>query len=205
MKKLGAFVGARAAGFALVVVFAAVVARPAAAQTETASEFIATLGDGAIQMLVAEGLTDAERIANFRGLLLEGFDVPLIGRFALGVHWRRANAEQRSEYIDLFRDFLVQVYASRLGQYGGETLRVESSRTEGRGDTIVGSVILQRGGPPVKVEWRVRVRGEKYKVVDVIVEGISMVITQRDEFASVISRSGGNLEGLLAKLREKSP
>ena len=78
---------------------------------------------------------------------------------------------------------------------------MESSRTEGRGDTIVSTVILQRSGPPVNVDWRIRAGDDSYKVVDVIVEGVSMVITQRDEFSSVIRRSGGNVEGLLAKLR----
>ena len=180
------------------------VAQPAAAQAETPSEFVATLGDNAIRMLVEEGVNHEDRIANFRELLIEGFDVPLIGRFVLGVHWRRANPAQRTEYADLFEKFLVQSYAARLGQYGGESLKVKDVRAGGEKDTIVSTEIVQRGRPPVKVDWRVRSGDATYKVVDVIVEGISMVITQRDEFSSVIRRSGGNVEGLLAKLRERA-
>ncbi|MCH8182083.1 MAG: ABC transporter substrate-binding protein [Proteobacteria bacterium] len=176
----------------------------AAAQAETPSEFVATLGDSAIRMLVEEGVSPDKRIANFRELLLEGFDVPLIGRFVLGIHWRRASPEQRTEYTDLFEKFLVQSYAARLGQYGGESLRVKATRAGGEKDTIVSTEILQRGRPPVKVDWRVRSGDASYKVVDVIVEGISMIITQRDEFSSVIRRSGGSVEGLLARLRERA-
>lgn len=179
------------------------VAPPATAQAETASEFVATLGDNAIRMLIEEGVDDGERIASFRELLLDGFDLPLISRFALGVHWRRASAEQRAEYTELFEKFLVQSYAARLGQYGGESLRVKAARNGGEKDTIVSTEIIQKGRPPVKVDWRVRNGGDRYKVVDVIVEGVSMVITQRDEFSSVIRRSGGNVEGLLAKLRKR--
>ncbi len=192
---------AMAAGLTLML-FA--VALPTAAQAETPSEFVAALGDNAIRMLVEEGVSHDDRIANFRELLIEGFDVPLIGRFVLGVHWRRASPEQRTEYADLFEKFLVQSYAARLGQYGGESLTVKAARAGGDKDTIVSTEILQRGRPPVKVDWRVRSGEANYKVVDVIVEGISMVITQRDEFSSVIRRSGGNVEGLLAKLRERA-
>lgn len=180
------------------------VAQPAVAQAETPSEFVATLGDSAIRMLVEEGVSHDDRIANFRELLIEGFDVPLIARFVLGVHWRRASPAQRTEYAGLFEKFLVQSYAARLGQYGGESLKVKDARAGGEKDTIVSTEILQRGRPPVKVDWRVRSGGATYKIVDVIVEGISMVITQRDEFSSVIRRSGGNVEGLLAKLRERA-
>lgn len=181
------------------------VALPGAAQAETPSEFVATLGDSAIRMLIKKGVSHDERIANFRELLIEGFDVPLIGRFVLGIHWRRASPEQRTEYVALFEKFLVQSYAARLGQYGGESLKVRATRANREKDTIVSTEILQPGRSPVKVDWRVRGGEANYKVVDVIVEGISMVITQRDEFSSVIRRSGGNVEGLLDKLRERSP
>lgn len=191
-----------AAGLALVLL---AVVQPATAEAETPSEFVATLGDNAIRMLVEEGVSHDKRIANFRQLLIEGFDVPLIGRFVLGVHWRRASLEQRTEYADLFEKFLVQSYAARFGQYGGESLKVKATHAGGEKDTIVSTEIIQRGRPPVKVDWRIRSGEASYKVVDVIVEGISMVITQRDEFSSVIRRSGGNVEGLLAKLRERSP
>ena len=121
MSRLGTFVSVQAAIFTLTVVFVAVLVRPVAAQSETPSEFIAMLGDNAIQALVEEDLTADERIENFRAILTEGFDLPLIGRFALGIYWRRATEEQKSEYIELFQNFLVQAYASRLGQYGGQT------------------------------------------------------------------------------------
>ena len=189
-----------AAGLALILL---AVTLPAAAVAETPSEFVANLGDNAIRMLVEEGVRPDKRIANFRVLLLEGFDLPLIGRFVLGVHWRRASPEQRAEYSELFEKFLVQSYAARLGQYGGESLRVKAARSGGEKDTIVTTEIVQPGRPPVAVHWRVR-RGEAgYKVVDVIVEGVSMVITQRDEFSSVIRREGGSIEALLSRLRQR--
>jgi len=176
------------------------VAQKAQADTE---EFIASLGDRALQVLVVDSQSETEREDAFRELLSEGFDLRLIGRYALGRYWRRATAEQRSEYAKLFEDFIVETYVARLGEYSGETLTVVSSHPDDQ-DTTVTSEIVREGRPPIRVDWRVR-RGEgEPKIIDVVVEGVSMLLTQRDEFASVIQRSGGNVEGLLARLREKS-
>ncbi|MCH8110902.1 MAG: ABC transporter substrate-binding protein [Proteobacteria bacterium] len=178
--------------------------RPSAAQAETASEFVANLGESAIEVLADQSISANTRVERFYSLLEEGFDFPLIGRFVLGIHWRRATDEQRAEYSVLFEQYLVNTYANRLGSYGGETLRIKGERSDPNRDTIVSSEIIQKRGPRIKVDWRVRESAGTYKVIDVIVEGISLVITQRDEFSSVIRREGAGVEGLLAQLRDRT-
>lgn len=175
-----------------------------AAHADNAESFIAQLGDKALQVLIVDSQTESERISAFRDLLNEGFDLPLIGRYALGRHWRRATKGQKEEYRVLFEDFIVRTYAARLGQYGGETLQVTGSRADQK-DTIVTSEIVREGASPIRVDWRVRNGDAGPKIIDVVVEGVSMLLTQRDEFASVIQRSGGNVEGLLTRLRERAP
>ena len=175
------------------------------ARAVNAEQFIASLGDRALQILAGGSQNPSERDIAFRKVLDEGFDLALIGRYAMGRYWRRATQEQRSEYIKLFKDFIVVTYIARLGEYSGETLRVVSSRRDDQ-DTIVTSEIVMEGRPSIRVDWRVRndaSDGSETKIIDVIVEGISMLLTQRDEFASVIQRSGGNVEGLLVRLRKK--
>ena len=100
----------------------------------------------------------------------------------------------------LFEGVIGQSYSARLGKYGGQTVRTKATRAAGK-DTVVSSDILGQGAPTGRVDWRVRGEAGNYKVVDIIIGGVSMVITQRDEFASVIRRSGGKLGGLLARLR----
>ena len=178
--------------------------RPSAARAETACEFVAHLGESAIEVLADQRLSERARVEHFYSLLEEGFDFPLIGRFVLGVHWRRATAIQQVEYAALFEQYLVNTYASRLGSYGGETLHVKDERSDRSKDTIVSSEIVRKKGPVIKVDWRVRGDAGAYKVIDVIVEGISLVITQRDEFSSVIRRKGSGVEGLLAQLRDRT-
>lgn len=183
--------------------FSSISAYAQQAHADNAESFIAHLGDRALQVLVVDSQSEGERITAFRGLLNEGFDLPLIGRYALGRYWRRATEGQKEEYDKLFEDFIVRTYAARLGQYGGETLRVTGSRPDQK-DTIVTSEIVPVDGPPIRVDWRVRNGDDGPKIVDVVVEGVSMLLTQRDEFASVIQRSGGNVEGLLTRLRENT-
>ena len=140
-----------------------------------------------------------QREATFRRLLAQGFDVPFIGRFVLGRHWRRASAEQRSDYIALFGEFLLKTYSRRLGGSAGESFTVTLARPTGRQHITVSTLIERPMGPPIKVDWRVRVIDRQYKIIDIAVEGVSMAATQRAEFTTVIRKHG--MDGLLQALR----
>lgn len=199
MKKLLA--SAALAVGAAVIVLAVSLARPPVTLAETPSEFIEELADSAISVLVDESLTDVERNTIFRGVMVESFDLPLISRYVLGVQWRRASAAQKDEYSALFEEFIVRIYSSRLRNFSGQSLQIKSARPASK-DTVVSTVVRGPDTPPIRVDWRVRGSDGSYKVVDIIIEGVSMVITKRDEFSSVIRRSGGKFEGLLARLRK---
>jgi phospholipid transport system substrate-binding protein len=147
-------------------------------------------------------LTKAQKTESFRRLLNNSFDLDTIGRFALGRFWNTASPAQRTEYLSLFRKMVVDVYSNRFDEYKGEKIETRSFRSLGNGDTLVSSFIIpNNGGEEVRVDWRVRNRGAGYKVVDVLVAGVSMSVTQRSEFASIIQRGGGSVEALLTELR----
>ncbi|WP_119677813.1 MlaC/ttg2D family ABC transporter substrate-binding protein [Indioceanicola profundi] len=180
-------------------------AGPAWAQTETkaASEFVQGLGDRVISTLADRSVGEAERKQVFRDLLTENFDVQTIGRFVLGPHWRNATPEQQSEYMDLFQRMIVEVYAQRFSEYSGEQFKVTGAQPAGSRDAVVTSQVLRPNGPPVNVAWRVRGRDDSFKIVDVIVENVSMSQTQRSEFSSVIDNNGGRFDALLNALRQR--
>ncbi|TAL33869.1 MAG: ABC transporter substrate-binding protein [Alphaproteobacteria bacterium] len=168
-----------------------------------AAQFVQKLGDKALTSLTAQGLPKGERSRRVRTLLRENFDITTIGRFVLGGHWREATDKQRAEYTKLFENMIVETYTRRFADYSGQSFKVlGAAPSSGGGDTIVKSQILQKDGPPVDVDWRVRDKGGM-KIVDVLVDNISMSVTQRDDFDGVIQAGGGDIEALLSTLRKR--
>lgn len=179
---------------------------PLAAQGGDPGAFVKSLGDKAIETLTVKDITAAEREERFRNLLREGFDVKRIGRFVLGRYARGLSPEMVQEYNSLFEDLIVATYAARFGEYSGQTFQIKRvAEQEGRNDSIVMSEIRPvDGGPPIRVDWQVRAADDNPKIVDVRVEGVSMSLTQREEFAAVIRKGGGKVESLLDTLRKKA-
>lgn len=166
------------------------------------TDFVRDFGDRAVALLSDDGLDAQGREAALRRLLSDNFDVPVIGRFVLGRYWRTASEPERAEFAELFEEMIVATYARQLGNYAGETLAVEGLRQSDDRGAVVSSRILRSSGSPIAVDWRLLRRGDGWRVVDVMVEGVSMALTQRAEFAAVI-RSTGGVAGLLARLRTK--
>ena len=159
------------------------------------------LSQQAIATLQSAGYTPEQREQNFRYLLARGFDLDFIGRFALGRSYAQLTAEQRQDYAAAFNEFVLRTYSRRLGGYSGEQFEILGARPAGEQDAVVASRIVRAGGPPIQVDWRVRNAGGNYKVIDVAVEGVSMALTQRQDFTAAIG--SGGVEGLIAGLRAR--
>lgn len=169
-----------------------------ALQGKQAENFIRELGNDAIAALEnTKGDENARRDA-FASILKSNFDMDTISRFAMGRYWGAADEAQRKEYQRLFRSMVIDVYTQRFSDYTNQEFSVVGSRPAGR-DYIVNTHIASPGSAqPIRVDWRVR-RG---KVIDVIVEGVSMSVTQRSEFASIIQRNGGQVASLIDHLKK---
>ncbi len=169
-----------------------------------AGQFIETLADKAVAALTDKNTPRAERARRFRVLLNDHFAVEIIARWVLGRPWQTASAEERAEYLRLFEDLIVYSYVDRFTEYAGEKLEVARTLVVEGGDTMVYSNIVRANQPePVEVDWRVRTRDGQFKIVDVMVKGISMGVTQRQEFASVFSRNDNSMAAFLSELRER--
>jgi phospholipid transport system substrate-binding protein len=191
------------AGMAVLVLIA-----PASqsAETEQAvknpepARFIEGLANEALRVLTASRGTLAEREDTFRKLLHDDFAMGKIGRFVVGPHWRTMTRRQQAEYQKLFAEWVLQAYSTRLGGYSDEQFRILRTSPAGRRDVIVHTKIIK---PDVShgltVDWRVRRSGDKFKIIDIYVESVSMAVTQRSEFDSVIRRHG--VGGLISLLR----
>ncbi len=188
-------------GIALLPAFAA----QAADISKEAKELIETLGVQAIATINDDKLGDTERREKFTKLLVDGFDIPAIARFCLGRYWRAASDEQKSAYQAAFQQMIISVYASRFREYRGVQFTVTSSRNEGDDHAIVASSLQQpNSSQAAKVEWRVLRPQGRAKVVDVIVEGVSMSLTQQQDFAAAMQSNGGDLDKFIAELKKRT-
>ena len=169
-----------------------------------AKVFIENLADRAVKSLAAPDIDTAERRKRFRAVMLENFAFKRIAKWVLGRYWRRASDAEKTEYLKLYEDVLVLVYADRFAKYSGEVLDVGRSEVRGKNDILVYSKIVRPEGlKAVDVAWRISQQKSEYKIIDVMVEGLSMGLTQKKEFASVIRQNGAGVQGLIDELRKR--
>jgi phospholipid transport system substrate-binding protein len=173
------------------------------ADAAAATGLIDEQGSRAIEILRNKDQTTfAQREAMFREILLLGFDIKTISRFVIGKYWKQMTDEQKQAYNDVFVDFITRVYAARFDAYRGETFEITQTVKDSSGDYWVRTHILSPGGgQPIAVDYRVRMFSATPKVVDVVVEGISMLNTHRVEFASVANKRG--IDGLIQELHAR--
>lgn len=173
--------------------------------TKEAGPFIQSLGEKAIALLSNKAVPIDTRNKEFRKLFDDSFDVSAIGRFTLGRYWRGLDEDKRREFLTLFSDMIVATYSARFTDYSGETFKVSGARSEGDNHALVSVLIDRPNSAPVRVDWRVlkNEQDNKMRIVDLVVEGISLSVTQQQEFTSVIQRGGGQIDPLLAVLRER--
>ena len=190
----------RAAGLALLVALAAAPAsalEPAAART-----FVADIAERATDVLSSERPM-AERRRALKEILRTGFDLDYIGRLVLGPTYRTLSADQRAAYDEAFRTYVLETYSRRIDEYGGEELRITDAAAAGARDVKVRSRVVGGGqDEPVRIDWRVRERDAGPKIIDVEIEGVSMAISQRSEFSSVVDQRG--VDGLIAMLEDRA-
>ncbi len=169
-----------------------------------AIDFVGNLAEEALITLTKSELTIAERRELFRDIMRRYFAFKVIAKWVLGRYWNRSTDTEKFEYLNLFEKLMIITYADRFQSYSGEKLVVLKSETRGRNDILV-HTFLERPNhkEPIDEIWRLRERKSSYKIIDVMVEGLSMGITQQKEFSSVIRKSDNKVEGLLSELRKR--
>ena len=175
---------------------------PAAATEKAAKDFLVSLNREAVAQFRDPNLDDVEKEQRFRDLAERSFDIPRISKFVLGVNWRRATPEQQKDFITIFKEVNTQRFLPMFSKYSDQTFTVTKVRQdENKSDLFfVYSTITRPEGEPINVEWRVFNRGDQFTILDVVAEGVSMVLTLRKEYGSVINNDG--LDGLIAQLRK---
>ena len=127
-------------------------------------------------------------------------DYPTMSRLVLGKHWRRADDAQRERFTEQFRSLLVRTYTNTLSKYeDGQTINILGTQGGGQKKMVtVQTELTQPEGEPIAVDYRLRIRDDKWKVIDITIEGVSLVINYRNEFSNELST--GNIDSLIERL-----
>jgi phospholipid transport system substrate-binding protein len=170
-----------------------------------AAGFLSAFSERALARLTEPGISEREQARRFHDLVNEGFDIPAIGRFVLGRYWAGAGEAKQSAFLGLFVDLIVHRFQPLFGEYAGERLVVGNARPFSNNPDFlsVSSQIASEAGEPVRVQFRVRRVESGYKIVDVVAEGVSIAVTLRSEYGSVLKRNGGDVGDLVRVLRGK--
>ena len=195
------------AAIAVIVAFA-VSAPPskAAASAEMIAQgraMIQGIVDEVVSLLDRKDITIAERDKRFQVIFRKNFNVPALGRYALGRYWRKASEAQRAEYLKVFERFVVKIYSVRLGQFAGEKIKIVSARPDTKGVVVESEIITGDSKAPIVLKWRIRETKSGLKIVDVVIENISMALTQKQDFASVMRQRNDGIDALVAALERK--
>ena len=163
--------------------------------------FVSSFADSAISILSSDSLSDAERTSSFTELVMSSIDLNLISKFVLSKAWKNASDEQKEEYLIAFKDYFVNSYANKLDQYTGEKVDVIGSQEAGK-YVIVESNIIREGTDTLKInlKWRLLNKDNQIKIIDLNIEGISLVIAQREEFQSFLANNDYDLDKLIEKI-----
>lgn len=172
-------------------------ALPAKADEAQVRGYVDQLAGQAMGILKAPG-DKAGKQAQLETLFKQSVDIPWIARFVLGRHWNSATPAQQQQYVANYETFLVRNYTKRLTQYTDEGYKVTGVRQESGGTYAVSVEITQPDGPSIYTDYRIRDTNGSLKVVDIVIEGVSLVTTQRSEFDSVVQRKG--LDFLIGRL-----
>jgi phospholipid transport system substrate-binding protein len=197
---------ALAAGFFLALSIAPMVGRAA----ETSAEAVVQgLVEDIWTTLRRDDVAPNERVDALTAVLETRTDVALIGRLALGRYWNRLPEPEREDYLALFREVVIRSMARRLNTYAEdakspleERFQIMGSAAVGDDDVLVRSKVFPSHGQPLNLDWRLRGTDSGPAVIDLIIEGASLLVSQRSEFAAVIERS--DVAGLLAELRARA-
>ncbi len=163
----------------------------------TAAEaFVRSLHDGARKIL----LTEKNPVRPMAAFISQNVEIERVARSAMGPAWNTATPAQRSEYLKLFRTTTLKTLAEHITLYEGAAYKIVQARPLDDDEFLVTSMIVPRGGLPFRLAWRINADGCRLTASDVVNSGVSLVVTKRQEFASVIGREG--VDGLVERLRD---
>ena len=171
---------------------------------QAAEKFIKDTTAKGIEQIINANISQAEKDKRFYDLLNGALDLDFIGQFVLGRNWRTATPEQRKEFISVYRDLNIATWSKRFNEFKGKNFVFKGTTpSSSKGQIFVDTVVPMDQGEPAKVVWRVREKNGDYKIVDIIIEGVSLAQSARSEYTAFIKNNPGGIDALIKDLQAK--
>ena len=171
--------------------------------SKSASEFISTLSSEASNILSSK-LSEDEKIIRLKEIGKQSVDIEGVGLYTLGKYRKTLSDSQKKQYKELFKDYFLKSFSGRLVEYTDAKIAVLSEEIKNEKYTIVYSKLIGTSErPEVKIDWRVYTKDPENPLIrDLVIEGLSLARTQKEEFNSIIANNGGNIEALFENLNK---
>lgn len=172
---------------------------------KNAEAFIRKVTSQGIEQIINADVSQAEKDARFAKLFNEYLDLDFIGKFVLGRYWNTATPQQRTEFIEVYRQMNIKTWSKRFDEFKGKSFNFNGTTpSNSKNQIFVDTTVPMPQGAPAKVIWRVKDTNGNLKVVDIIIENVSLAITARNEYTAYIKKSKNGVADLIADLRQKS-
>ena len=156
--------------------------------------------------ILSKNITKEEKIDQLKSIAKETVDIKGVGFYSLGLARKSLNDDQKNQYSKLFEDYFLKSFASRLAEYTNPEIEVKSKKVLSENYTVVNSVLIATPErPEVKIDWRIYTKNSNDPLIrDLIIEGLSLARTQKEEFSSILNSNGGDINALFKTLEDFS-
>ena len=192
--------------FAAVFAAAALLSGTVRAEVDAqgAQKFVEKVTSDGIEQIINANVSQAEKDKRIETLLNSALDLDFIGKFVLGRNWRTATPAQRKAFIQVYRELNVKTWSKRFDEFKGKAfVFTGTTPSSSAGQVYVDSTVNMGEGEPAKVKWRVRQEGKSFKIVDIVIENVSLAITARNEYSGFIKNNPGGVDALIKDLQNK--
>ena len=179
---------------------AAMAGRPALAASTAQAEALVTKLAGDLMQLVKSGRGEAQVYSGFEGILARYADMPAVAASVLGPPWRGASAAQRQRFVAAFQHYLSRRYGKQFREYRDARIDVTGARDGGKAGILVATRVVRPGQDDIAVDWQVSDRSGSPRVVNLVIEGVSMLANERAQVGAILDAQRGSIDGLIAQL-----
>ena len=166
-------------------------------------EFVQSVANEA-SLILTQNSTKEQKIEKLKSIAKKSVDFQGIGYYSLGTHRKNLSDDKKKEYLDIFKEYFLKSFSSRLAEYTDPKIHVDSQKKLNEKYTMVSSVLMAtEEKPEVKIGWRIVTNNpDKPLIIDVVIEGVSLAKVQKEEFNSIIQSNDGDINALLTSLKE---